>query len=58
MPRKARLDMPNLLQHVIVRGIEKRAIFLDKKDYAFFCQYLASVHPETPVLHDEGCPQP
>jgi len=47
MPRKARLDMPNLLQHVIVRGIEKRAIFLDKKDYAFFCQYLATVLEET-----------
>ena len=28
MPRTARLDIPVLLQHVIVRGIEKRDIFL------------------------------
>jgi hypothetical protein len=31
MPRSARLDMPGLLQHVIVRGIERRKIFLDDK---------------------------
>jgi hypothetical protein len=29
MPRQARLDIPGLLQHVIVRGIERRKIFLD-----------------------------
>ncbi|MEI9479884.1 MAG: transposase, partial [Deltaproteobacteria bacterium] len=27
MPRQARLDLPGLLQHVMVRGIEKRDIF-------------------------------
>ena len=32
MPRTARIDIPNLLQHVIVRGNEKRAIFLDDDD--------------------------
>jgi hypothetical protein len=32
MPRSARLDIPNLLQHVIVRGIEKRLIFNDDDD--------------------------
>jgi REP element-mobilizing transposase RayT len=32
MPRSARLDIPNLLQHVIVRGIEKRQIFNDDDD--------------------------
>ena len=32
MPRSARLDQPGLLQHVIVRGIEKRDIFLDDED--------------------------
>ncbi len=32
MPRHARIDVPNLLQHVIVRGIEKRDIFLDDDD--------------------------
>jgi hypothetical protein len=32
MPRSARLDIPNLLQHVIVRGIEKSLIFNDDED--------------------------
>ena len=36
MPRNARLDMPGLLQHVIVRGIEKRDIFLDDEDRGSF----------------------
>ena len=32
MPRASRIDMPNLLQHVIVRGIEKRDIFTNDDD--------------------------
>jgi len=32
MPRSARLDIPNLLQHVIVRGIERRDIFTNDDD--------------------------
>jgi hypothetical protein len=32
MPRKARLDAPGALHHVIVRGIERRKIFLDDID--------------------------
>ncbi|MDW7711539.1 MAG: transposase [Deferrisomatales bacterium] len=32
MPRQARLDLPGLLQHVIVRGIERRRIFFDDED--------------------------
>jgi len=32
MPRISRIDMPNLLQHVIVRGIEKRDIFTCDND--------------------------
>ena len=32
MPRHARLDLPGLLQHVIVRGIERRKIFLGETD--------------------------
>lgn len=36
MPRLPRIDIPGLLQHVIVRGIEKRDIFVDDIDrYAF-----------------------
>lgn len=36
MPRAARIDIPDLLQHVIVRGIEKRDIFTsvdDRRDF-------------------------
>lgn len=36
MPRTARIDIPNLLQHVTVRGIEKREIFNaddDRQDF-------------------------
>jgi hypothetical protein len=32
MPRHARLDIPGLLQHVIVRGIEKSKVFRDDQD--------------------------
>jgi putative transposase len=40
MPRAARLDIQGLLQHVIVRGIEKRDIFLDEEDReAFFARF-------------------
>jgi hypothetical protein len=32
MPRKARIDAPGALHHIIVRGIEKRKIFKDNTD--------------------------
>ena len=32
MPRKARIDAPGALHHIIVRGIEKREIFQDDAD--------------------------
>jgi len=32
MPRQPRLDNPGLLQHVIVRGIERRNIFRNNAD--------------------------
>lgn len=36
MPRAARLDIAGVLQHVIVRGIERRDIFHDDKDRQSF----------------------
>lgn len=33
MPRQARIDYPGGLHHIIVRGLERKPIFLDKKDY-------------------------
>jgi putative transposase len=38
MPRAPRIDIPDLLQHVIARGIEKQDIFMDDKDRASFVQ--------------------
>jgi REP element-mobilizing transposase RayT len=40
MPRQSRLDAPGVLQHVIVRGIEKRKIFLDETDRHLFVKRL------------------
>ncbi len=47
MPRSARLDQPGLLQHVIVRGIEKRDIFLDDGDRDDFVRRLSTLLLET-----------
>lgn len=47
MPRTARIDIPNLLQHVIVRGNEKRAIFLDDDDRRQFVKRFSVLLVET-----------
>lgn len=47
MPRTARLDIPGVLQHVIARGIERRDIFLDNQDRAFFLSRLSSLLQRT-----------
>ena len=40
MPRKARLDAPGTLHHIIVRGINKTPIFKDDLDKALFLERL------------------
>jgi putative transposase len=47
MPRLARIDIPGLLHHVIVRGIEKRPIFLDDQDREAFLSRMAQLLAET-----------
>ena len=47
MPRKARIDAPGALHHVIVRGIERRKIFLDDADRDRFVERLSVVIDET-----------
>lgn len=47
MPRNARIDMPGLLQHVIVRGIEKRPVFLDDQDREEFLSRCSLLLKET-----------
>ena len=47
MPRLARLDAPGVLHHIIIRGIERRKIFLNYKDREDFLERLANLLPET-----------
>lgn len=47
MPRQSRLDIPGLLQHVIVRGIERRKIFRDDTDRTLFTNRLSYLLTET-----------
>jgi REP element-mobilizing transposase RayT len=47
MPRKARIDAPGALHHIIVRGIEKRNIFLDDTDRNNFLNRLEKILLET-----------
>ena len=47
MPRKARIDAPGALHHIIIRGIERRAIFKDAADRSDFLNRLEMILPET-----------
>ena len=47
MPRIARLDTPGLLHHVMIRGIERRKIFLDDQDRENLAKRLSLLLPET-----------
>ena len=51
MPRKARIDAPGALHHIIIRGIERKAIFKDKADRGNFFERLGRVVSET----ETGC---
>jgi REP element-mobilizing transposase RayT len=50
MPRKARIDAPGALHHIIVRGIERRRIFSDDKDRDNFIDRLGEVITDTETL--------
>ena len=47
MPRKARIDAPGALHHIIVRGIERRRIFSDDQDRDNFIERLGDIVTET-----------
>lgn len=47
MPRTARLDAPGVLHHIIIRGMERRKIFMDNKDREDFLLRLEKLLPET-----------
>ena len=39
MPRQARLDAPETLHHMMIRGIERKSIFLDNRDRKDFGKF-------------------
>jgi REP element-mobilizing transposase RayT len=47
MPRKARIDAPGALHHIICRGIAKSKIFIDAKDRYFFLKRLGKILTDT-----------
>ena len=47
MPRAGRLDAPGVMQHIMIRGIERRNIFRDDTDREEFLARLARLLPET-----------
>ncbi len=47
MPRQSRLDAPNVLHHIMIRGIERRKIFLSDEDRYDFIERLEKLLPET-----------
>lgn len=47
MPRKARIDAPGALHHIIIRGIERKPIFKDSQDYNNFLNRLGNVLADT-----------
>ena len=52
MPRGLRLDAPSGLHHVVVRGLERRAIFRDHRDRQDFVQRLAALtHAQAYTLY-------
>ena len=51
MPRKSRIDAPGALHHIIVRGIERRKLFVDDTDRNNFLDRIGSILTET----NTGC---
>jgi REP-associated tyrosine transposase len=47
MPRKARIDAPGALHHIIARGIGRRKVFDDDVDRDFFIERLGTILFET-----------
>lgn len=50
MPRRARIDAPGAVHHIIIRGIERSPIFRDDKDRDGFLQRLALLISESQTV--------
>jgi hypothetical protein len=55
MPRRARLDAPGTLHHVMVRGIERRRIVNDVADRKNFVERLEEVAAGTKKFNSIAC---
>lgn len=49
MPRKVRIDAPDSIHHVIIRGVGQSNIFRDSQDYENFISRLARLLSETSI---------
>jgi hypothetical protein len=58
MPRKVRIDAPGALHHIIVKGIERRKIFLDDFDRNNFLKHFDNVLSETATPKREYLKKP
>ena len=47
MSRRARIDAPGALHHIVIRGIERKAIFKEDTDREDFVERLSSLLQET-----------
>jgi predicted DNA binding CopG/RHH family protein len=47
MPRQARLDAPGALHHIMIRGIERRKIFVNDRDREDFVERLSKLLQQT-----------
>jgi putative transposase len=47
MPRKARIDAPGALHHIVIRGIERKAIFKRRQDYDDFLSRMGDILSDT-----------
>jgi len=47
MPRKARIDAPGALHHIVIRGIERKPIFKDSLDFQNFVERLGNILTES-----------
>ncbi len=50
MPRTAKVIVPNLPHHIVQRGHNRKAVFLEEYDYCYYLQTLAEWKRELGVL--------
>ncbi|MGB5407534.1 MAG: hypothetical protein WBN43_12205 [Thiogranum sp.] len=54
MPRQGRIDAPGALHHIVIRGIERKAIFEDDQDREDFLERLSRLLQEMATPDNHG----